>query len=82
MNADEQSREFHRAADAEIDLIERIEHWCNGANLNHTDINIANRIEKEFGIPADKVLREFKSYDAPDRTTAELVMRAAGITLS
>lgn len=81
MSKEEQA--FHRKADAEIDLLDRIQQWCYGysgylgiGNLNHSDEVIAENVEAEFGISAKLILEEFIGPDNCNFSTYELIERA------
>jgi hypothetical protein len=67
----------HKQADYEIGLFENIKEQTDKI-LRHqgSDASIAKEYEKEFGIPADKILEQFNGENSRDYNTAELVMMA------
>lgn len=62
-------------ADAEIQLYEDV---CEllPSLLDKPDAAIAEGVERELGIPAAEILKQFRRPDAAQHTTAELVMLA------
>lgn len=79
MTSEEQK--FHRRADAEIDLMERIYHWWAENCPSNTDAHLAVMLGEEFGIDVNSVKNALARNVAGELDRDEMLMEFVQLAL-